>query len=37
MRLAKEIAQAQDGRLVFEPCFPLDPKSPSLRVVPGTT
>ena len=37
VRLAKEIARAQDRRLVFESCFPLGPGSHSRRGVPGTT
>ena len=37
VRLAKEIAQAQGRRLVFESCFPVGPGSPSRRGVPGTT
>ena len=37
VRLAKEIAKAQDRRLVFESCFPLGPGSHSRRGVPGTT
>ena len=37
VRLAKEIAQAQGRRLVFESCFPVGPGSLSRRGVPGTT
>ena len=37
VRLAKEIAQAQGRRFVFESCFPVGPGSPSRRGVPGTT
>ena len=37
VRLAKEIAKAQEMRLVFESCFPLGPGSHSRRGVPGTT
>ena len=36
VRLAKEIAGAQDRRLVFESSFPLGPGSHSGRGVPGT-
>ena len=35
VRLAKEIAKAQDRRLVFECCFPLGPGGHSRRGVPG--
>ena len=37
VRLAKEVAQAQGRRLVFESCFPVGPGSLSRRGVPGTT
>ena len=37
VRLAKEIAQAQGRRLVFESSFPVGPGSHSRRGVPGTT
>ena len=37
VRLAKEIAKAQNRRLSFESCFPLGPGSHSRRGVPGTT
>ena len=37
VRLAKEIARAQDRRLVYESCFPVGPESLSRRGVPGTT
>ncbi len=37
VRLAKEIAQAQDRRLVYESAFPVGPKSLSRRGVPGMT
>ena len=37
VRLAKETAQAQGRRLVFESCFPVGPGSLSRRGVPGTT
>ena len=37
VRLAKEIAQAQDRRLVYESAFPVGPGSLSRRGVPGTT
>ena len=37
VRLAKEIARAQDRRLMFDSCFPLGPGSHSRRGVPGTT
>ena len=36
VRLAKEIAMAQDRRLVFKSCFPVGPGSHSRRRVPGT-
>lgn len=36
VRLAKEIAHAQNRRLVFESCFPVGPGSRSRRGVPGT-
>ncbi len=36
VRLAKEIAQAQDRELIFESCFPFGP-GVSRRGVPGTT
>ncbi len=37
VRLAKQIARAQDRRLVFESCFPVGPGSPSWRGIRGTT
>ena len=36
VRLAKEIAQSQGRRLVFESCFPVGPGSRSRRGIPGT-
>ena len=37
VRLAKQIAQVQGRRLVFESCFPVGPGSVSRRGIPGTT
>ena len=37
VRLAKEIAHAQDQRLVFESSFPAGPGSLSRRGIPDTT
>ena len=36
VRLAKEVAQAQGRKLLFESCFPVGPGSQSRRGVPGT-